>query len=234
MYRGQVILVTGTSRGVGAALAEYFLREGGFVEGCSRSPATFSHANYHHSEVDVSSEFKVAAMFRDISYRHSKLDAVINNAGVLYQGFVVLSGKKALESVFETNVYGTYLVCREAAKLMQRRQYGRIVNIGSIALKAKMAGNAIYTSSKGATLELTKVLAKEVAPFNITCNMVAPGLVDTAMFRALSEKAKEKCMDQLAIKRVASIAALTNVIDFLFRKESSLITGQDICIGTIA
>lgn len=234
MYEGQVVLVTGTSRGIGASLAEHFLRQGALVEGCSRSPMTLADANYHHSVVDVSNETEVVVMLRDIQKRHNRLDAVINNAGVSHQGFVLLSGQEAFQSVFETNVYGTYLVCRESARLMQRRKYGRIVNIGSIALKAKMEGNAIYTASKGAVLELTKVLAKELAPFNITCNMVAPGLVDTAMFRGLSKKIMEKCMDQLAIKRMASIADLTNVIDFLLRKESSLVTGQDICIGTIA
>lgn len=227
-------MLTGTSRGIGASLAEYFLKEEAFVEGCSRSPAVISHPNYHHSVVDVSNETEVVAMRCDIQKRHNRLDVVINNAGVPHQGFVMTSGKSALQSVFETNVYGTYLVCRESARLMQRRNYGRIINIGSIALKAKMEGNAIYTASKGAVLELTKVLAKELAPFNITCNMVAPGLIDTAMFRGLSEKVMEKCMDQLAIRRMASIADLANVIDFLLRKESSLITGQDICIGTIS
>lgn len=234
MYEGQVILVTGTSRGIGASLAEHFLSQGALVEGCSRSPVTLSHGNYHHSVVDISNETEVVAMLRDIQKRHKRLDAVINNAGVAHQGLALLSGKDVLQSVFEANVYGTYLVCRESAKLMQRRKYGRIVNIGSIALKAKMEGNGIYTASKAAVLEFTKVLAKELAFYNITCNMVAPGVVDTAMFRGLSEKVKEKCLEQLSIKRMASIADLTNVIDFLLRKESSLITGQDICIGTIA
>jgi 3-oxoacyl-[acyl-carrier protein] reductase len=233
-YEEQVILITGTSRGIGSLLVEHFLQQGAFVEGCSRSPWSFTHANYHHSVMDVSIETEVASMLSDIQRRHNRLDGVINNAGVPHQGFVMMSGKKAIESVFETNVYGTYLVSRASARLMQRRKYGRIVNMGSIALKTKMEGSAIYTASKGAVLEFTKVLAKELAPFNITCNMVAPGLVDTAMFRGLSEKVMEKCMDQLAVKRMTSIADLTNVIDFLLRKESSLITGQDICLGTIS
>lgn len=234
MYSGQVILITGTSRGIGAALVEHFLSEEAFVEGCSRSSVTQAHPNYHHSQVDISDEPQVAAWLRDVQSRHGKLDSVINNAGIPHQGFVMLSGKTALQQVFEANVYGTYLVCRESARLMQQRKYGRIVNMGSIALKAKMEGNAIYTASKGAVLELTKVLAKELAPFNITCNMVAPGLVDTAMFRALSEKAKEKCMEHLAVKRMTTVEDLANVIGFLLRKESGLVTGQDICLGTIA
>jgi len=234
VYAGQVILVTGTSRGIGADLVDHFLAGGALVEGCSRAQTTFLHENYHHSVVDVSNEADVVGMIRGIHDRRNRLDAIINNAGVTHQGFVMTSGKAVLQSVFEINVFGTYLVCREGARFMQRGKYGRIVNIGSIALKMKMEGNAIYTASKGAVLELTKVLAKEMAPFNITCNMVAPGLFDTAMFQGLSDKIKEKCMDQLAIKRLSSIADLTNVIDFLLRKESSLITGQDICIGTIS
>ncbi len=232
MYTGQVILVTGTSRGIGADLVGHFLAGGAFVEGCSRSPRTFLHENYHHSVVDVSNEADVVKMIRGINDRRNRLDAIINNAAITHQGFVMTSSRTALQSLFEINVFGTYLVSREGARLMQRRKYGRIVNMGSIALKMKMEGNAIYTASKGAVLELTKVLAKELGPFNITCNMVAPGLFDTEMFQNLSGKIQEKCMDQLAIKRMSSISDLTNVLDFLLRKESNLITGQEICIGT--
>ncbi len=232
MYEGQVILVTGTSRGIGVGLVEHFLKGGALVEGCSRTSSKITHDNYHHTIADVSSETDMASMMRDIQDRRNRLDAIINNAAITHQGFVMTSGRTALQSLFEINVFGTYLVSREGARLMQRRKYGRIVNMGSIALKMKMEGNAIYTASKGAVLELTKVLAKELGPFNITCNMVAPGLFDTEMFQNLSSKIQEKCMDQLAIKRMSSISDLTNVLDFLLRKESNLITGQEICIGT--
>lgn len=100
---------------------------------------------------------------REIQEKYQRLDAVINNAAIFHQGLALLSSKETLQTVFETNVFGTFMVCRESAKLMQKKKYGRIINLGSIALTMKIEGSSFYASSKAAILEMTKILAKELA-----------------------------------------------------------------------
>lgn len=229
-----VLLITGTSRGIGLASANHYLTQGWRVVGCSRSASAIDHPNYFHSTTDVSQESEVVSLLREIQEKYQRLDAVINNAAIFHQGLALLSSKETLQTVFETNVFGTFMVCRESAKLMQKKKYGRIINLGSIALTMKIEGSSFYASSKAAILEMTKILAKELALFNITCNMVAPGLMDTAMYRDLSDTAQAKCLEAMAIKQMSTIEDLSQVTDFLLSKESSLITGQHICLGTIS
>src|SRR5262245_10853540 len=130
MTEREIVLVTGTSRGIGKYLAQHFARKGALVEGCSREATDWQLENYTHHQVDVSDELRVQAMVRSIAERHGRLDIVVNNAGTASMNHVLLTPMTSVDRILDANFRGTFLVCRECAKLMVRKRYGRIINMG--------------------------------------------------------------------------------------------------------
>ena len=122
-------------------------------------------------------------------------------------------------------------MCREAAKLMRRRHYGRIVNISTIAVPMCLEGESIYAASKSAVVTFSRILARELADSGITCNLVAPTPIDTDLIRGVPEEKIDSIVDRLAIKRLGRVEDVANVIDFFVRPESDYITGQVIHLG---
>jgi len=166
----RLVMITGTSRGIGRYLARHYLEAGYRVVGCSRSPVEFELPNYEHFCLDISAERDVINMFAQIRKGYGRLDALINNAGVLSKSLIMMTNSNTVQEVFDTNVFGTFIVCREASKLMKRNSFGRIVNISTIAVPLANPGSAVYGASKAAVEQFSRVLAKEVAPFGITVN----------------------------------------------------------------
>ena len=146
----RVIAITGTRKGIGRYLAEVFLDRGWHVVGCSRGASDLDHPAYDHFELDVSDERAVAAMLRAVAKKHGRLDALLNNAGIASMNHAMLTPGSTMTRVFQTNVFGTFLFCREAAKLMGRGKYGRIVNFATVATPLKLEGEAVYAASKAA------------------------------------------------------------------------------------
>ena len=128
-----VMAITGTRKGIGRFLAEHFLEQGYIVEGCSRGDSDLTHDDYRHHCLDVADEKAVISMMHAIYRSHKRLDVLINNAGIASMNHIMLTPKSQVERIFETNVYGSFLFAREAAKLMGRRKYGRIVNTATVA-----------------------------------------------------------------------------------------------------
>src|SRR5262249_30982039 len=116
-----VLLVSGSSKGIGRYLVEYYLDKGYLVAGCSRSDSSFQHENYRHFSADVSDETNVKRMFTEIHRDHGRLDVLVNNAGVAAMNHILLTPVETARSILETNFIGTFLLCREAAKLMRKR-----------------------------------------------------------------------------------------------------------------
>jgi 3-oxoacyl-[acyl-carrier protein] reductase len=130
-------------------------------------------------------------------------------------------------------VVGTFLFCREAAKLMKKNKYGRIVNFTTIAVPLKLAGEAIYVASKAAVLSLTEVLAREFAEFGITVNSVGPVPIETDLIRAVPKEKIDQLLAKQAIHRLGTCEDVANVIDFYLKKESGLVTGQNLFLGGV-
>ena len=173
MSEKPVMLVTGASRGIGRFLARYYVKQGFLVEGCSRGDPGFELEGYRHHRVDVTDEGQVADMLSSIQSRHGRLDAAVNNAGAASMNHLLLTPGASVDRIMSLNVKGTFLVSRESAKLMKRRKYGRIVNLGSVAAPLALEGEAVYAASKGAVVTLTRVMARELGGFGI--NLVARG-----------------------------------------------------------
>jgi len=230
---GAVVLITGTRKGIGRYLAEHYVQRGAQVVGCSRGAPEWSLANYTHFETDVTDEAAVRKMAAAVGKQFGRLDVLINNAGIASMNHVLLTPAATAERIFATNFQGVFLVCREAAKLMQRRRYGRIVNIGTVAVPLHLEGEAIYAASKSAVITFTQILAREVASYGITANVVAPTPIETDLIRSVPPEKIAAITARLAVKRLGRFEDVANVIDFFIRPESDYVTGQVITLGGV-
>lgn len=229
----RIIAITGTRKGIGLYLAERFLARGWQVVGCARGAGGPDHPAYRHYELDVADERAVSAMMNDVRRRHGGLDALLNNAGIASMNHALLTPGATMERVFATNVFGTFLFCREAAKLMRRRGAGRIVNFATVATPLKLEGEAVYAASKAAVVSLTEVLARELAPFAITVNAVGPTPVPTDLVGAVPEAKMKALIARQAIPRYGTMEDVLNVCDFFLRPESDFVTGQTLYLGGV-
>ena len=225
------MLVTGTRKGIGRHLAEHYVGAGYAVVGCSRKPADLEIDGYEHHCLDVADEPAVKAMFAAVSKRHGRLDVLVNNAGIASMNHSLLTPKSTVEAIFDTNVVGPFLCSREAARLMQKRRFGRIVNLSSVALPLKLEGEAVYAASKAAVVALTEVMARELAPLGITVNAVGPGPTDTDLIKAVGPDRIAALVERLPLKRMSVFDDVVNVIDFLIAPASGAVTGQVIYLG---
>ncbi len=215
-------------------MAEHFANHGYGVVGCSRGAATWEHERYEHHAVDVGDEAQVQLWLRAVKRAHGRLDVVVCNAGIV-GGAVpfALTPGSLLESLIGTQIRGTFFVCREAAKLMIPRKRGRIIAVSSPSVDLHLEGTSAYSSTKAAVVELTKIMAKELAPHGITCNVLAPGLVMTEPALALGEAWAQKLLARFVVPRVVTVEELCSVIAFYAAETSAPITGQIIRMGVV-
>jgi len=226
-----IVLITGTSRGIGRNLAKHFVNKGALVNGCSRKMSDLSLPGYTHHIVDITNERQVRAMFSAIRKKYGRLDATINNAGIASMNHVLLMPNATAKRIVETNLGGTFLVCRESAKLMRKHHFGRIMNFSTIAVPMHLEGEAIYAASKSAIVTFTKIIARELAEFGITCNVVGPTPIETDLIKGVPHEKIDRIVKSLVIKRMGRFEDIANVIDFFVKPESDYITGQVIYLG---
>lgn len=231
MYQGQVVLITGASKGLGAKLADYFVKQSASVIGFSRTPGELKHDSYRHFCVDVGDERQVHDAFGQIRADYGRLDVVINSAGIAASQFVALTPTASVEEVFRTNFLGSFTVCREAVRLMMKQKYGRIINISSMMVPLRPAGGAAYSASKAALTQFTQVLAKEVADYGITCNVLGVTAIETDMWKDIPKERLMSLLESLPQKEPAALEDITNVIDFFSSKTSNAVTGQVVYLG---
>lgn len=229
----RVIIITGTRKGIGYFLAEKYLNEGDIVYGCSRRECEINHENYHHTRLDVSDEPAVIAFVRNVYKEQKRIDILINNAGIASMNHILLTPKTTAERVFNTNFMGTFLMSRECAKFMIRQKNGRIVNYSTVAVALNLQGELVYSSSKAAIEQLTRVLAGEIGESGVTVNTIGPTPIDTDLIKNVQENKIEELKSRQCIKRLGNFEDVKNVVDFFIRPESEFITGQIIYLGGV-
>tara|TARA_B100000787_G_C16197967_1_gene302393 strand:- start:3080 stop:3781 length:702 start_codon:yes stop_codon:yes gene_type:complete len=229
----KVVLITGSRKGIGRFLAEYYVEKGFMVVGCSRGPADYVSERYTHFELDVADEIQVKSLFREIRVNYGRLDVLINNAGIASMNHSLLTPISTVKSILETNVVGTFLFSREAAKIMKKNHFGRIINFVTFAIPFKLEGEAIYAASKAAVVTLTEILAREYADYNITVNAVAPPAVKTDLIRGVASDKLDGLIDRQSIKKFGTPKDVCNVIDFFMLEASDMINGEVLYVGGV-
>lgn len=229
MSSPRIMAITGTGRGIGHGLAEYFANAGGWkVHGCSRSgEGLLQHEAYKHHQADMTDESSVRQWVRAIKAEDKQIDALVCNVGVVKSALLVpMMTTPLFDEFYHSSLKATFLACREVAKVMMLQKGGRIINIGSTITLNHEPGAAAYAANKAAVIEFTKVMAKELVQHGVTCNVVSPSLVMTPPAEAMGEKWKEHMLSLQTIKRTIEPAELANVVEFFARPESACITGQ--------
>lgn len=232
----KVFVITGTRKGIGKFLSEYYLKQGFVVCGCSRKEASINHKNYRHFELDVSDEKAVVAMIRQIKKEFNRIDTLINNAGIAAMNHILTTPKSSAQSIFQTNVIGSFLFLREVAKVMMKHKDTKnlnIVNFSTIATPLRLEGEAIYAASKAAIINITQTCAKELAPFNIRVNAIAPTPIKTDLIKNISQEQIDKLLAKQALQRLGEFKDVVNVIDFFIDEKSNFITGQTLYLGGV-
>jgi 3-oxoacyl-[acyl-carrier protein] reductase len=234
MESSPVMVISGARKGIGRYLAERYLAAGWRVFGCSRTASDLNAAGYRHACMDVADEAAVRDLFALVRQEAGRLDAVLNNAGIASMNHALLTPASTVQSVLNTNVVGTFLLCREGAKLMRLTGSGRIVNFVTVATPLRLEGEAIYAASKAAVLSLTQILAHELSGIGITVNAVGPTPIETDLTHAVPRAKVEALIARQAIKRWGRFEDVANVIDFFIKPQSEFVTGQVIYLGGIS
>lgn len=237
LLEGRVAVVTGGSRGIGLAAATVLASHGAVVAVCSRSDAaaleTVVNAlpqtgldSHMASTVDVADSAQVTAFYRKVFERYRRLDVLVNNAGILGDAVMGMISDELVNSTLATNVKGAIYNLQAAARLMQRKKAGSIINISSIIGTRGNRGQIVYAASKSAVIGLTQSAAKELAPVNIRVNAIAPGYIDTPMIAHLDPGTHATRVSSIGMGRVGEAEEVANAILFLASDLSSYITGQ--------
>ena len=236
-YNGKVVLITGSSRGVGLYLTRHFIAHGATVIGLSRGESSFEHDRYKHFSVDLGAPESITNLFkREIGKLFKRIDIVINNAAVMTSQYAMIMPTKNAIDMVHVNLLGVFFVSREAAKLMRGKEPGRIINISSMATSLEPIGDSLYAATKAGINTLANVMAKEFSSNNITCNTLAITAIETDMLNSHSPTAQIKIkeiINNLPIPRMATPDDILNVIDFFAADRSSYITAQTIFLGGI-
>ena len=230
---GRIALVTGSRRGVGRLITEHLLAQGATVVGFARGEATITHPAYHHHQVDIADPEAVQRSFGIVAKQVGPVQIVINNAAVLTSQYAMIMPPAAAQAMLNTNLFGAFMVSREAAKMMRRAKWGRIINIGSMAASLEPIGDSIYAATKAGVATLANVLARELGPLGVTCNTLAITAIDSEMLAQLPRDKIEAIIERLPIARFAEPDDILNVIDFLVSDRSGYITAQTIWLGGV-
>ena len=234
-------LVTGGSRGIGRAIAQTLARDGFQViltyvsrpEEAEAVAAAIVEAGgqARACKLNVGDPQSVTDFFASEIKDKVNLAVLVNNAGITKDGFLVRMKDEDFDAVMNVNLRGAFICTREAAKIMSKNRYGRIVNISSVVGQMGNAGQVNYASAKAALLGMTKSCAKELAARNITVNAVAPGFIETDMTASLTDEVRAEYAKAIPLKRMGTAQEVADAVAFLASDKAAYITGQVLAVN---
>ncbi|MFH0845607.1 MAG: 3-oxoacyl-[acyl-carrier-protein] reductase [Pseudomonadota bacterium] len=238
----RVVAITGGSRGIGRAVALKFAQEQATIiiahydpdETASGETLTILSQKGIKAEsykADVSSHSEVDALFKGVISRHGRIDALINNAGIVKDTLLMRMTEEDWDRVIDVNLKGVFNCTHAVIRAMMKQRQGCVVNISSVSGNIGNVGQANYAASKAGILGFTKTVAREVASRGITVNAVAPGFIATEMSLSLSEKAQEAILQQIPMGRVGTPEDVAGAVYWLCSNEAKFITGQTIHVN---
>jgi 3-oxoacyl-[acyl-carrier protein] reductase len=232
----KIALVTGGSKGIGAAIARELARDYhviiNFNSSADKAAAladeiAHTGATAEVFGADVSSEPDVVSLFRHIKNTHGMLHLLVNNAGVTADGYIMTMSLDSWNKVIETDLTSVFLCTREALKVMYHSKTpGKIINIASVSGVVGLEGQANYSAAKGGVISFTKSVAKEAAKYGITANAIAPGFVDTDMVKKVPKPILDQIVDGIPAKRVGTAQEVAKLASYLASDDADYFTGK--------
>jgi 3-oxoacyl-[acyl-carrier protein] reductase len=232
----RVAIVTGSSRGIGRAIAFEFAKEGASV--IINNDVNIDEANETADEIrkmgrnatslkaDVSNTADTNKMFETVLREYGKVDILINNAGIIHDAFLEHMSDEDWHSVISVVLTGTYNCTKRAVALMKQQMYGRIVNVSSVVGQMGNIGQANYAAAKAAVIGFTKTVAREYARYGITVNAVCPGFIETSMLKKIPADVIPKILKQIPLGRFGKPEEVAKLVAYVASDDASYITGQ--------
>ncbi len=234
---GEVALVTGATRGIGAAIARALAASGAIVIGTATSaPGAEAISNTLGNSgrgivLNISDEESVAAAIKDVQANEGSPTIVVNNAGITRDNLLMRMKTEEWDDVLSTNLSGVYRVSKACVRGMMKARKGRIINIASVIGVMGNAGQSNYAAAKAGIIGFSKSLAREIGSRNITVNVVAPGFIDTDMTRVLSEEQRDSMLAQVPLGRLGEGDDIASAVLFLASAAGSYVTGETVHVN---
>jgi 3-oxoacyl-[acyl-carrier protein] reductase len=234
---GQVALVTGASRGIGAAIADALARDGAIVFGTATTEAGAAAIGARKVEglsglvLNVNDADDITSVLNEISSRASAPTILVNNAGVTRDQLLMRMSEEDWDSVIDTNLRSVFRLSKACLRGMMKARQGRIISISSVVGSMGNAGQANYAAAKAGMMGFSRSLAREVGSRGITVNVVAPGFIDTDMTRELNEAQREALLKDIPLNRLGEAGEIAGVVSFLASPAAAYMTGQTLHVN---
>ena len=238
VLKGEIALVTGASRGIGAAIADELAAHGATVIGTATSESgaaaigeRLSAVGGHGRMLNVTDAGSIDALVDAIAAEFGAVSILVNNAGITRDNLLMRMKEEDWQSIIDTNLTSVFRTSKAVMRAMMKARRGRIINIASVVGVTGNAGQANYAAAKAGIIAFSKSLAKEIGSRGITVNVVAPGFIDTDMTRALPDAAREALVGQIALGRLGAPADIANAVAFLAGPYAAYITGETLHVN---